>query len=70
MAMRQEDTCWVLPDSAADIATTALTTPNTMALVLTAAVVTAGPALEALFFGSVPEFFLKNESRKKRTSSC
>lgn len=67
--MRQEDTCWVLPDSAAAIGTTALTAPNIMALVLTAAVVTAGPALEALLFGSVPEFFLENEGRKKSTSS-
>lgn len=49
-AMRQEDVRWPLQDSVAAVATAALTAPNTTALVLTAATVTAGPALEALFF--------------------
>lgn len=56
MAARQEDECWALQDSA----TSALAALNIMALVLTAATVTAGPGLEALFFfsffGSRPEF--------------
>ena len=65
MAARQEDVRWALQDSAAAIATAALTTPNTTALVLTAAAVTAGPALEALFFWLCARIFLKNESRKK-----
>lgn len=51
--------------SAVTVATAALTAPNTTALVLTAATVTAGPALEALFFWWRARIFLKNESRKK-----
>jgi len=59
MAVRQEDMRWVLQDSAVAVSTAAMTACNTKALVLTAATLTAGPALEALFFflpGSVPEF--------------
>lgn len=65
MAMRQEDMRWPLQGSAAAVATAALTAPNTMALVLTAATVTAGPALEALFFGSMPEFSWRMKAGKK-----
>lgn len=59
MAARQEDECWTLQDSAAAAATAALAAPNITALGFTAATVTAGPGLEALFyflfFGSRPE---------------
>lgn len=56
MAVKQEDVCWALRDHAVAVATEALTAHNTMALVHAAAMVTAGPALETLFFGSVPGF--------------
>lgn len=49
-AVRQEDLCWALQGSAAAIATAPMTAPNTMSLVLTAAMVTAGPSTGRHFF--------------------
>lgn len=59
-AVRQQDVCWAIQDSAAAVATAALA-----ALVLTAATVTAGPGLEAFIFWLCARIFLENESRKK-----
>lgn len=66
MAARQEDVHWALQDSAAAVVTAALTAPNTMALVLTAATVTAGPALEALFFLVECQNFPEEWKQKKK----
>lgn len=65
MAVRQQDMCWAIQDSTAAIATAALAAPNIAALVLTAAMVTAGPGLEAFIFWLCARIFLENESRKK-----
>lgn len=64
-ATRQGDMSWALQDSAAVLATAALTAPSTTTLILTAATVTVGPALEALFFGIMPEFSWRMKAGKK-----
>lgn len=71
MAVRQENVRWALQDPAATVTTAAPTAPNTAALVLTAATVTAGPALEALFFLVACQKFPeeRKQEKKKRTSS-